>query len=148
MTIANIQLKPMDPAIAAITSMISGGQKTEKIGDGMFICGHWNFDDHLDKRWEPYWHDRELQVPSFGVCDSPVQFLEKCGDSLRNDAANEYVISFVLIKQEDQPPDGGWRWHKWGEYIGDKSPQFEYLFDEPDINEVYTFHVYRKSLDQ
>jgi hypothetical protein len=37
---------------------------------------------------------------------------------------------------------GGWRWHKWGPYIGTQEPKCEYIHDEPEIEEVFTYHVY------
>ena len=33
----------------------------------------------------------------------------------------------------------GWRWHKWGPYIGTQDPQCEYLADEPEIKEVFVY---------
>lgn len=85
--------------------------------------------------------------PEYGVCDSPEQFKSKYLDALRSDARYEYVVSFVHLRKSEQPSRGGWRWHKWGEYVGEKDPQCEYLYDEPEIEEVYTFHVYRRPAD-
>jgi hypothetical protein len=50
-----------------------------------------------------------------------------------------FVLELSTVKKADQPEQGGWRWHKWGEYIGDHDPQWEYLADEPDIDEVMLF---------
>ena len=53
------------------------------------------------------------------------------------------VIAIVLIIKKFQPEDGGWRWHKWGPYIGVKEPHAEYIFDEgDDIKFVWCFHLY------
>jgi hypothetical protein len=76
----------------------------------------------------------------YGVCDSPTQFLDMYGEMLKKDSRN-CVVSFVCIKKEDQE-EMGWRWHKWGPYIGLQKPTTEYLRDEPLIKEVYTYHVY------
>lgn len=47
-------------------------------------------------------------------------------------------------REFDQPSEGGWRWHKWGPYVGDKHPEHEYLHDEgPEITQATCFHVYR-----
>ena len=35
----------------------------------------------------------------------------------------------------------GWRWHKWGEYIGKHTPQYEYLSDEKGIDYVLTWDI-------
>mgnify|MGYP000101825354 CR=1 FL=1 len=55
-------------------------------------------------------------------------------------------VSFVRIRRDEQSSSGGWRWHKWGKYIGKQKPQCEYIYDEPEIEEVYTFSVYQPKL--
>jgi len=47
-----------------------------------------------------------------------------------------------VIRKDLEPTDGGWRWHKWGEYIGTQNPQMEYIHDEPEIEKVYVYHIY------
>mgnify|MGYP000984510367 FL=1 len=38
---------------------------------------------------------------------------------------------------------GGWRWHKWGEYLGNGTPTCEHLDDEDEFNDgVYVYHMY------
>ena len=58
----------------------------------------------------------------------------------------QYVITLTPMCQEEQPEEGGWRWHKWGAYIGKHNVQCEYLYDEDlsDISQtfVYVFHIY------
>lgn len=80
---------------------------------------------------------------SNGVCDSPEQFMEKIGKIL-DTLPDEYVVGFDKISKKDQPPEGGWRWHKWGEYIGDQNPQYEYLYDEPEIEEIYLYNIFKR----
>lgn len=75
----------------------------------------------------------------YGICDSPEQVLERW-PALAEDP-RRFIIFFGEIKKEDQPKHGGWRWHKWGEYIGTKNPQYEYLADEEDIDSVLIFSV-------
>lgn len=77
----------------------------------------------------------------FGVCDNYSQILEKYAYLLNNPDKN-YVIGLSTVKRENQSPDGGWRWHKWGEYIGNQNPQHEYLYDDTHIDVVYCFHIY------
>jgi hypothetical protein len=48
------------------------------------------------------------------------------------------------VIKANQSHEGGWRWHKWGEYIGKYEPQYEYLYDEPEIEKVYVYHIYEK----
>jgi hypothetical protein len=47
------------------------------------------------------------------------------------------------ISKKDQPYVGGWRWHKWGKYIGDQNPMCEYIADEPEIDFVYVYNLYK-----
>lgn len=87
---------------------------------------------------------RSYEIPEYGVCDSPEQFLEKFGDKLREDQNFEYAVGITCVRKDDQPQSGGWRWHKWGGYIGKHTPQYEYLYDEDGIDEVHTFSVLRR----
>jgi hypothetical protein len=45
------------------------------------------------------------------------------------------------VRKDDQPKQGGWRWHKWGPYIGTHEKQFEYLADEEGIERVFCYHI-------
>lgn len=82
------------------------------------------------------------QLSAYGVCDSPEQLL-----SLYDFEADtrSFFISFVEIRKDNQPSDGGWRWHKWGPYVGKQKPMCEYIYDEPDIKNVFTYHIYELS---
>lgn len=84
----------------------------------------------------------------YGVCDSVEQVLEKYKEILEGDD-HQYFVWFTPVFQdkENAGRGGGWRWHKWGEYIGDLAPKCEYLDDE-DFGEdwcgyVLCFHIYR-----
>lgn len=79
---------------------------------------------------------------SYGVCDNYSQIIEQYKDKL-NDPNKKFCIILSTVRKADQPEYGGWRWHKWGEYIGTKNPQCEYLYDEDDdIELVYCYHIY------
>ena len=45
-----------------------------------------------------------------------------------------------VIKSQ-QPMHWGWRWHKWGDYIGTHSPTTEFIYDEKDIDHVYCYFI-------
>ena len=66
-------------------------------------------------------------------------------DDLLNDSEDGFAVFFYKIEKE--PGEGGWRWHKWGPYIGKHDVQHEYLADEDlsDIGQefVYIFHLYQ-----
>lgn len=55
---------------------------------------------------------------------------------------NRVVISVTKVEKAKEPEFGGWRWHKWGPYIGTKKPICEYLRNEPRIKEVFCFHIH------
>lgn len=81
----------------------------------------------------------------YGVCDNYQQILNRVKgiNEYINDKDNTYVIILYKVKKSEQPETGGWRWHKWGPYIGDHEITTEYLYDEDDIDFVYTFSIYR-----
>lgn len=80
-------------------------------------------------------------ISSYGVCDTVEQVLERYKSVIDNPNV-QIVINVSPITKSSQPSDGGWRWHKWGEYIGTQEPTQEYLYDEEHIDEVLIFHVF------
>ena len=151
----DIPHEPFHPVLA----VISGGRRTKKLPEiGCYLSHHWSMDLVLGKRIiedYPEFDSREAGIygsrkpqeedlEAIGVCDSPKQLLEKFGKQIREDKRN-FIISFVKIRRDEQPSQGGWRWHKWGTYVGNQEPKYEYLYDEPDIEEVYTYHIYEVS---
>jgi hypothetical protein len=134
---------PRDPTLASILAIISDGRPVtpERIGEGMYVCGHWSIDQlgvPLRNRWREQ-PCEPLDFDEYGVCDTPQQAVDRLGLKERPE---KFFVTFVRIRRVDQPADGGWRWHKWGPYIGDKNPTCEYLHDEKAIEEVWTYHVY------
>lgn len=85
--------------------------------------------------------DRAMAMPhDYGVCDSPEQVLEHWPE-LATDP-RRFVILFDEVRKDQQDAHQGWRWHKWGEYIGTRTPECEYLYDEGDAFEsVLIFNV-------
>lgn len=80
-------------------------------------------------------------LTSYGVADNIEQVKERYSNVISNPDV-QVCIALMPIFKSHEPEDGGWRWHKWGEYIGTQNPQCEYLYDEPDIDVVLCFHVY------
>ena len=73
-----------------------------------------------------------------------VYFFE--GQGLFNLIKNEPNYKFILlltpiINNHDTSLWGGWRWHKWGEYIGKHNPQYEYLDHETGIDYVLVWKL-------
>ncbi len=79
-------------------------------------------------------------VECYGIADNVEQIKEFYKEQINSDA--NIVISLTEIRKDKQPESGGWRWEKWGKYIGTKESQAEYIADEPEIDSVYVFHVY------
>lgn len=144
--LVNVPPTRPDPILAAL----GRGTDTRHLSRGFYVIDHWNFELTTYARLAKTWIDSTIEVDlagmglewDYGVCDTPEQFMERFGPAL--DASPRlWVVSFVVVRKEDQEPSGGWRWHKWGPYIGDKSPQREYLYNEgPEITQATTFKVY------
>lgn len=123
-----------------------GGYSTEtiKLGTGLYEIGHFNFDHSIgnDINEYPDFKGDDEYLGPYGVCDEPEQVLQKY-DKWLNGTEKNYCVSFTKLTKKGQPEQGGWRWHKWGQYIGTKEPQHEYLYDEgDDIEYVYCYHIY------
>lgn len=127
----------VDP-ILAILSIVSGGT-SRRIRQGIYEIGHFG-GSHFLPDYESY--DLDLPIQSCGVCDNVEQILAACPELLTSD--RRFVICVHTIRKSTEPEDGGWRWHKWGPYIGTLNPQCEYLAHEPEIEQVMTFHIYEK----
>jgi len=139
--------------LEALSVVFGGSLDATRLDEGLYEITHYSFDMLLSKGggnlhdeddWESWYNGLPDDHNAYGVCDSPEQFMEVLGNKLKEDEANEYVVSFTAVRKIDQAADGGWRWHKWGPYIGNQNPQYEYLYDEDDIDEVYTYHIYHK----
>lgn len=90
------------------------------------------------------WDAPPFNKVDYGVADNVQQILEYYADEVSDDNPDHYVISLRRIVKAEEPERGGWRWHKWGRYIGTKTPMHEYIHDEGDeIEGVFCFHLLR-----
>ena len=131
----------------------------QEIGEG-YVYSRWHFNDGnlldlsdeeeypLDPDYNQRLSDIDWDyygsqpIRSYGVCDSPEQFIEDFHGFLE-DHEKELMVCFSHVAKVEQPSEGGWRWHKWGSYVGHGEPECEYLYDEEGFEEgVYCFHVY------
>lgn len=103
-------------------------------------------------------------VHNYGVADNATQVIRYLENSLksyffRNSLDEEFYLGMSLVKLIENYPDyklvllmtphvntkdcswGGWRWHKWGEYIGVHEPQHEYLSYEKGIDYVLSYSL-------
>lgn len=139
--LADIELKTHDPDLRMILDML--GSHPTHVRTGVYTDCGFNFDNHVGDDWDPYFYDDD--VPSYGVADSIEQFFEVYGHKIET-SERFYAVGFTEVLRSEQPSKGGWRWHKWGEYVGLRLPQFEYLHDEPEIESVVTFSVVRRKV--
>lgn len=96
------------------------------------------FDESYPKQYKD-----NYMFDEYGVCDNAEQVMQHY-KFLADDPHNNYFIALTPISKEHQPASGGWRWHKWGSYIGtQKRTGCEYLYNEPNIDLVFTYHVYK-----
>ena len=125
--------------ILTMLSNVNGKPLAKERKVGIYEIGHFG-GSHFLRDYEHY--PDGLSVEAYGVCDTPEQLLEKCPELEESD--RRFVVTVHHLRKEDEPAEGGWRWHKWGPYIGEHEPQCEYLYDEPEIEEVYVYHIYEK----
>lgn len=95
-----------------------------------------------DENYAPQWNERTAHLPNdYGVADNWYQIIARWHDELVL-SDRRFLITYTPIIKANQGPEGGWRWHKWGEYIGVYEPTTEYLYDEPEIEDVIVFHIF------
>jgi len=135
----NCKLKPQDP-IAAMVAQVNGNSGgVNNIRNGVYVEGSFNFNMSIGNKFEEY--PGLKSVGAYGVCDSIENLLER-EPMLVEDTKRFFCISLTPVEKSNQSADGGWRWHKWGEYIGSQEPTTEYIYDEPLIDKVYCYHIY------
>ena len=128
--------------IAAIIGMVNGNTTIpHEVVKGVYIRPDFGSSLFLNPGYEPYPELRNIDC--FGVCDEYQQILD-LEPALVNDPNREFVIKLTPVKKANQSEEGGWRWHKWGEYIGVHEITSEYLYDEPIVEEVFCYHIYEK----
>jgi len=126
-------------------------------GVGFYQCNlgfnfsHEEFLEFKDAPNIPYKESYDLFAPTYhkvqyGVADSVEQIKEYFKEEIA-DPNRKYFITATPVWQdkENKGKFDGWRWHKWGEYIGKLNPQCEYLDDEDfgdDFKYVICFHLY------
>lgn len=77
---------------------------------------------------------------SYGLCDNSYQIFKKYWWEIIHPFR---VFSIILtpVYRDSQPKQFGFRYHKWGEYIGNQNPKHEYLYDDKHIRKIYSFKI-------
>jgi hypothetical protein len=130
-----------DPILEMIGSA-NGNRQSSRLQQGIYQITHFGSSHFLRDGYEEYPED--LPVNCYGVCDTVEQLLAACPE-LEGDPERQFVVTLTPVLKANQPDEGGWRWHKWGPYIGTHTPTTEYLCDEPDIDGVLIYSIYEKS---
>jgi len=136
-----------DPVLAIIAG--DRGVEGKPLEDGFMQITHFSGDMLIWGRNAPEmymgWPELGDDLNSYGVCDSPEQFITAFKDRLAADERTFFVTFTHVAKEPDNKGQGGgWRWHKWGPYIGVGTSTREYLDDEDGFPDgVYVYHVYQ-----
>ena len=140
----------------------------ERLGPGLYVPLTWQGAEFFE--YNPDWYGGDYAWPElqgedrlhwfvewgktgqsfygYGVCDSPYQFL--CSNDGKNVVNSPWPLVVTFRKcQKSDPATNAWRWHKQGPYIGTQFREgYEYFKDEPNIEVVYFFSVYRRKNSQ
>lgn len=83
--------------------------------------------------------------PMYGLCDHWSQLLVKFPQLVSS--VIPYLVRVHEVRRQDQPESGGFRFHKWGSYIGAflDETHYEYLYDS-GLESVYTYEVYQMKM--
>jgi hypothetical protein len=113
---------------------------------GVFQISHFSSNDLL-KEWEHYpefpdvdTDEGSIYRSSRGVCDNVDQVLRLYPEL--ESSERQFIVTLTAIERATQPRSGGWRWSKWGEYIGTQKPENDYIYDDRHIDGVHVFHIY------
>lgn len=106
------------------------------------IVDQWpSFHNYESLEWDRWIEYTGNPAASFGVVDHWSQLPLK---ALNADPRN-LLVFLGRHRRADQPERGGWRWHKWGPYLGVHAPEVstehEYLHDATDVVEVWSYCV-------
>ena len=84
-----------------------------------------------------------LRSYTYGVCDNATQVIEHYKETIKlgkiDDSKKHVILMTPIFRQYEN--EFGWRWKKWGRYIGIQERKHEYLYDEEDIDLVYFFEI-------
>lgn len=151
-------IESLDDLIAPYESVIADSECQKIISDvkdnltdfkGVYMCSQLeHYIDYLNEKItdnDNFYFVNKYHRSCYGVADNASQVIEhfKAIESEMGIDFGNCVICLRPIRKDQQPSEGGWRWHKWGKYIGVKKPQCEYIYDEDDsIKFVWCFHLY------
>lgn len=134
-----------DPILAMIAAVNGNSPKTRELRPGVYEVGHFGSSHFPAHGWGSHPEFGQLHPGTYrseyGVCDSIEQVLALFPEL--EAPGREFIVTLTPVLRANQSPDCGWRWHKWGPYIGAYKPKHEYLYDE-DIDKVFVYRIYER----
>lgn len=130
-----------DPILEMMARLDGKEPDPKKLATGVYEVGHFGSSGILHG-WEHY---PDLGgYGCYGVSDGPANLLAVV--TTLQDPDRKFIALLTKVQRDvsNKGRGGGWRWHKWGEYIGRHTPTTEYLDDEPEIDFVYCYHIYER----
>lgn len=132
-----------DPVVSEILSLIGQGGLPTEVEKGIYLSPSFSFGNGILNEKNDYFDFDDYDLSPYGVCDNIEQVKERYKKWFEHPDF-KFCVAFTKVLKSEQPESGGWRWGKWGEYIGEKTPRSDYLYDEgDDIQEIYCFHIYQ-----
>jgi hypothetical protein len=141
MLIDHYEVESPDPILRALALMRGETAHPRRITQGIYEIGHFGSSTFLPSF--NHWPELTDELNCYGVCDHYEQILNRA-PSILVGGSRRFVITLCRVRKETQEAEGGWRWKKWGPYIGTQEPTTEFLYDEPVIQQVFVYHIYEK----
>jgi hypothetical protein len=133
------------PILQMIAAVNGNRPGSEEVRPGVYLVGHFGSSRFPCPGYESYPEfgraPDNTYRSAYGVCDSIEQVLTLFPEL--EAPGREFIVTLTEVRRDVQGSTGGWRWHKWGPYIGSHTPLFEYLYDE-SIERVFVYHIYEK----
>lgn len=93
---------------------------------------------YIDECIHAYKHDNETDIDKYFDGEDLVQFMDAMEEQ---NSDYGFVLLLTPIVNEHNGEWGGWRWCRYGEYIGHHKIKHEYLNDEEGIDFVFTWEL-------
>ena len=138
-----LQAGSENPILQMIASLNGLDGQTVRLGTGIYQIGHFGSTGFPHPEFFKDTFETSLaEYAEYGVCDDA----QNVKDHLLalQDPTRKFIVTLTPVhrKVANKGKGGGWRWHKWGPYIGKQEPLAEYIDDEPNIELVYVYHVH------
>lgn len=78
---------------------------------------------------------------NFGVADNIEQILEHYPELLKSE--DNFIVIFSDVYRKYQPESYGFRYEKFGEYIGTQNIQHEFIYDDKHIDKVIIYEIFK-----